>query len=160
MKSGGKRSIIHQSEQDWTGTTCLFPLGGVALVSADEAPGGHRGLAGLVAVLAVLYVVDHRPSPVAQCFHKTFPAAPRRAGGGGGGEGAAEKYQKSCGLCRGRVTRAGPQTSCKNNSGAEWRAWADAMFVCWYIPGVCFIFPALSPRSLSSQGLAGWGGHG
>ena len=61
-------------------------------------------------------------------------------------------------LVSGRVTRAEPQTSCKNNSGTERRAWADAMFVCWYIPGVCFIFPALSPCSLSSRGAGrvGW----
>lgn len=93
-----KTELIHQSGQRRTGTTCLFPLWGVVLVSADEAPRGPGGPVGLVAVFAALYVADHRPSPAAPCFLKTFPAAPQR--GRGGGVGRGEKYQKFCGLCR------------------------------------------------------------
>lgn len=72
----------------------------------------------------------------------------------------AEKYQKFCGLRRAGRAEPSPKHLVKNNSGGERRAWADAMFVCWYIPGECFLFPALSPHSPSSRGLAGWGGHG
>lgn len=55
-------------------------------------------------------------------------------------------------LVSGRVSRAEPQTSSKNNSRSARRPGrTPCLCVCWYIPGVCFIFPALSPCS----GLAG-----
>lgn len=65
------------------------PSSGAAMIGADEDLRGHQGPPG---------AGNYRSGPVVKPFHRTFPAAPRRAAevvlGGG-----AEKYQKFCGWC-------------------------------------------------------------